>query len=174
MALEDELKKLTAALEENTAALRETLAAAGCASTPDPTPKKPGKKQAKAKEPEPEPEKAEEEAPESEPEKAEEEAPAAEDTKHESGDDRPQMAEFEDPIDTPTQPTGPNAEAVITEITETWKAKMLAADADGKAALKEEFPKLREKWGLGPDDKLIALKDKPENLVGLLDDIKAL
>lgn len=162
MALEDELKKLTAALEENTAALRETLAAAGCASTPDPTPKKPGKKQAKAKEPEPEPE------------KAEEEAPAAEDTKHESGDDRPQMAEFEDPIDTPTQPTGPNAEAVITEITETWKAKMLAADADGKAALKEEFPKLREKWGLKPDDKLIALKDKPENLVGLLDDIKAL
>lgn len=168
MSLEDELKKLTAAVEENTAVLRQTLAASGATATQAPAPE-PAKKKAKSKKADP--------APEPEPEISDETTPTkVGQAKHESGDDRPEEAEFEDPLDTPAKPSTPSVdpEAVIGEITETWKGMLVSADADGKAKLKEAFPKLRSKWGLEPDDKLIALKDKPENLVGLLNDIKAI
>ena len=94
----------------------------------------------------------------------------------------PKETEFSDPLDkdivvvdpgTP-EPAKIDVDAVIAECVETFKAKMVAADAERKAALKDAFPKLRSKWGLVGDAKLITLAPTPEKLVGLLEDIKAL
>ena len=66
-------------------------------------------------------------------------------------------------------------EALIASIIETFKAKMTGApDAERKGLLKTQLPVLRAKWGLGPDDKLAVLTPTPEKLVGLLADIEAL
>lgn len=176
MSIENQLSELIAELKNNTAALREILDA-GSVSVPaaeTPAAKAPAKKQAKVKlEPEvtAEPEPA-----------AEEPAPEPELTPTKVlGDDRPQATEFNDPLDPggtvvvvqgDPEPEKIDVDAVISQITETWKQKLTAADADEKVRLKELFPTLRTKWGLNDGDKLITLKDTPEKLVGLLDDVK--
>lgn len=167
MSIENHLIELIAELKNNTAALREILDAGSVAETP--APKAPAKKQARVKpEPAPEPEPTPEPEPELTPTKV-------------PGDDRPQATEFNDPLDPggttvvvkgDPEPDKVDAESVIEEITTLWKQKLTAADADEKVRLKDAFPTLRSKWGLKDGDKLISLKDKPENLVGLLEDIK--
>lgn len=69
-----------------------------------------------------------------------------------------------------------DVDATIQEIVDTFKAKMTAANDDParKAEIKDAFPKLRSKWGLVADAKLITLAPTPEKLVGLLGDIEAL
>lgn len=168
--LETKIELLTAAITENTAALREILSAG--ATTPVVTePVKPaaapkGKaKAAPAPEPEPAPAPVEEPVTER-PTKVAASAPAEE--------------EFSDPLDPDTKVVVKGStpaidpDAVIAEITETWKGMLSAADADRKTLLKDKFPELRTKWGLADGAKLISLSDRPENLVGLLGDIKAL
>jgi len=171
MSLETLIAENTAAIITNTAALREILAAGGVTPsnvvpiTETPKPAAAPKSKAKAAPtPAPEPVVEETEVP------TKVAAPA------------PKETEFSDPLDkdivvvdpgTP-EPAKIDVDAVIAECVETFKAKMVAADAERKAALKDAFPKLRSKWGLVGDAKLITLAPTPEKLVGLLEDIKAL
>jgi len=167
--LNEQIDLLTAALKENTAAIREILAAGIVPANVVPiteTAKAPAKGKAKAApipEPTPEPE-----------------APAAEELEKPTkvAVTAPKESEFHDPLDPATvvvvQGSTVDPEAVIAEITDTWKKMLTEADADRKNVLKEEFPKLRTKWGLKDGEKLITIASTPENLVGLLNDIKSL
>lgn len=171
--IEELIAANTAALIENTAALREVLAAGGAAPTNvvpiAETPKPAGKKTPAKAEPKPEP--AAEEPVETErPTKVEVTEKAAE--------------EFSDPLDKDTtvvikgDPAPPkiDVDATIKECVDGFKAKMVEAadDAERKAFLKDQFEALRKKWDLAPGAKLITLAPTPEKLVGLLEDIKAL
>lgn len=166
----------TAAINANTAALNEILSAGAATPNPAPqAPKAPAKGKAKAA-----PAPATEPAPETAKEPEAEEPVTETPTKVPVS--APPETEFSDPLDPDTkvvvQGDPPAAKidpnAVITQITDSWKAIMVASDAERKGFLKTEFPKLRAKWGLGPDDKLISLAGQPEKLVGLLGDIKSL
>lgn len=172
MQIEQQLSDLTAAITENTAVLREILAAGGVTPSnvvaiPTLAEVKPAKKTAKA---------APTPAPEPEPVVEETEVPTK------VAAPAPKETEFSDPLDkgievvdpgTP-EPAKIDVDATIAACVETFKAKMASADADRKTALKDAFPKLRSKWGLIGDAKLITLAPTPEKLVGLLGDIKAL
>lgn len=184
MALEDQIAKLIVAIEANTAALQATPSTLvsfetgrDISSTPEaqkaPIKIKKGSKPEPVNEPAPETETAPAAA---EPEISEETVPTKVVTA-ESGDDRPQVDEFVDPLDTP--PTPPkeaqvSPEEIIGRITETWKTMLTTAEPARKTELKDAFPQLREKWGLKEGEKLATLSDKPENLLGLLRDIEAL
>jgi hypothetical protein len=72
------------------------------------------------------------------------------------------------------EPTRLNPVLLITQISDAWKAQLTAADPERKVMLKDKFPELRAKWGLAPDDKLITLIPTPEKLAGLLADITEL
>lgn len=169
MQIEDIIAANTAALIENTKALREVLAA-GIPTNVVPITEAPKEKPAKSKakaaavvvtEPEPEIEK---------PTKV-----AVEATKEE---------EFSDPLDKTIEvvskgspaPEKPeiDVDSVIAKCIDVFKTKMTEAEGERKNQLKDEFPKLRAKWGLAEGAKLITLADRPENLVGLLKDIEAL
>jgi hypothetical protein len=166
MNIEELIAANTAALTENTAALKAVLAAGGAPTNVVPiaeTPKPKAGRPAKAA-PAPEPE----------------EAPIPE-------SDRPtkvpvtetKAEEFSDPLDPSTTVVVPGTvtidpDKMISEITETWKTMLTAADADRKTLLKDKFPELRTKWGLAEGAKLSTIRDTPEKLVGLLEDIKAL
>lgn len=178
MQIEQLLSDLKTSLDANTAALREVLAA-GLPSnvTPITEAPKPAKKQAKsapaptpAVEPEPETPAAVE--PEPETPVVEKPTKVAVDT--------PKEEEFSDPLDKDTtvvvkgSAPAPTADEIIVQITDTWKSMLTAADAERKNLLKDKFPELRAKWGLAEGAKLATLADRPENLVGLLEDIKAL
>ena len=170
MSLETQLASLEAAVIENTAALKAVLAAGGASPAPEKpaaAPKGKAAKAAPAPAPEPEPAPAPVEEPVTErPTKVAAPAPAE--------------TEFSDPLDPDTtvvvQGTTPaiDPDAVIAQITDTWKAMLTAADADRKTMLKDKFPELRTKWGLAEGAKLISLAATPEKLVGLLEDIKTL
>lgn len=176
--IESLLADNTAALIANTAALKEVLSAAvmprtAAEAAAEQAKAAPAKKTAKTKaapltvvEPD-EPETPAE--PEVEkPTKVEVNAPAEE--------------EFSDPLDPDTKvvvkgtpaPAKIDPDAVITQITDAWKALHGAADAARKLELKEVFPTLRTKWGLKDGEKLSVLASTPEKLVGLLEDIQAL
>ena len=174
MSIEAQLSDLKAAITENTAALREILAAGGVPTNVVPiTPEAPkpaaapAKKAAKEK---PAPEPTPEPTPEPEIERPTKVAVST-----------PAEDEFSDPLDPETTvvpgtaPAKIDTDAVINDCVETFKAKMSAADPAGKAKLKDvTFPALREKYGLATGDKLITLSPTPEKLVALLADIKAL
>lgn len=180
--IEDLIAANTAALEANTAVLREILAAGGCAAPTNVVPlaetPKPAKKAAKAeaKPVEPEPETIPETEPEPTPANPVDDVlPMTKVTVAGAtvGDDRPEVEEFSDPLDTPKE-ASQTPEEIIGRITETWKAMLTKGDAERKTFLKDKFPELRKKWGLKEGDKLITLADKPQNLLGLLGDIEAL
>lgn len=176
MSIEAQLSDLKAAITENTAALREILAAGGVPANVVPiateSPKKPATKQAKTKET-PAPEPTPEPAPEPETDRPTKVAVST-----------PAEDEFSDPLDPETtvvpgtgspEPEKIDVDAVIKDCIEIFKGKMTAADPAAKAKLKDvTFPALREKYGLKPDDKLVVLTPTPEKLVALLADIKAL
>ena len=162
--IESKIDQLIASLDANTQALRDILSAGSTAPTSEPA--KVAKKQAKTKLEVVEPE------------------PAAEETPTKVEVAAAPVAEGLDPLDKSTTPCDAEGEpvapkkvdpnAVITEITETWKSMLTSADADRKVMLKDKFPELREKWGLKEGDKLVTLAPTPEKLVGLLADIKKL
>jgi len=166
MNIETLIAENTAALKENTAVLREVLAAGGAPTnvTPITEAPKPAKKKAEKVEPvkeepaavvEPEPEIVAEEAPDIVIPESPEEPP--------------------DHVFVAKESSTPDPEALIASIIETFKAKMTSSDnAERKGFLKTQLPVLRAKWGLGPDDKLAVLTQTPEKLVVLLADIEAL
>jgi hypothetical protein len=179
--IEDLIAANTAALEANTAVLREILAAGGCATptnvvplaeTPKPA-KKAAKAEAKPVEPEPTPEPEQEEPTPANP--VDDVLPMTKVAVAGAvvGDDRPEVEEFSDPLDAPKE-ASQTPEEIIGKITETWKAMLTKGDPERKIFLKDKFPELRAKWGLKEGDKLITLADKPQNLLGLLGDIEAL
>lgn len=166
---EPTLSDLIAAIKDNTAALREVLAA-GIPTNVVPitteTPKPAAAPKGKAKAaPEPE-------------------APAETERPTKVAVETPAAEEFSDPLDPSTKvvvkgdpaPEKIDVDAVIKDCVESFKAHMTAAsdDPERKAFLKDQFPLLREKYGMKPDDKLVVLSPTPEKLVGLLADIKAL
>lgn len=167
MSLEDKLEANTAALKANTEALLAVLAASGntaAAPAPDAAPAKTVKRKA-AQAPEPEPTAA---TP-----GTKVEAPAPAPVAKPPGDDRQEHPEFNDPLDAPAPALDP--QALIADITSSWKALQLAAvDTERKQFLTTKFGELRNKWGLKPEDKLAALTPTPEKLAGLLADIKAI
>ena len=176
MQIEQLIAANTAALEANTEALNKVLAASGTVPTnvvpitaTTEAPKKPATKQAKqapAAAPTPEPE------------------PAVTETPTKVAVAASESDEFSDPLDPETtvvpgtgtpEPMKIDTDAVIAQCVETFKGKMLAADAPTKAKLKDvDFPALRAKYGLADGDKLITLAPTPEKLVALLADIQAL
>lgn len=170
--LETLLSELIAELKNNTAALREVIDAGAVPSNVvaiTETPKPVAKKQAKVKTPEPVTE------PEPEPVTEPEPTPVTE-TPTKVPATGPAPTEFSDPLDKSTVVVvqgDPEVDvsALITQITETFSA---ALKTDRRQAAKDAFPILRAKWGMQPDDKLIALASTPEKLIGLLEDIKAL
>lgn len=173
MSIETHLSDLTVAITENTAALREILAAGGVTPTNvvaiTETPKPAAKKAAKA-----------EALGNGKAVKTAEPEPAAE-TPTKVATPAVKETEFSDPLDPSTEVVTPgdpepviDVEATIAACVETFKQKMLAADPARKAELKEQFPTLRSKWGLIGDAKLASLSGTPEKLVGLLADIEAL
>lgn len=169
--LETEISLLRAAITENTAALREILSA-GSTTPPNVVPISETPKAAKTTKAKPAPEPATP-APTEEPETptkvAVAAAPAAEGLDPLDNSVTPCDAEGE-----PVAPPKLDAPALKNEIIETWKNMLTSADAERKVMLKDKFPELRAKWGLKPDDKLDALLGQPENLAGLLADIKSL
>lgn len=180
--IEDQIAKLTEAIEANTAVLREILAAGGCSTSTNVIPlaeaaPKPQGKKSKAAPVEPEPTPGPEPTPAAAEQEISEETVPTKVVTTESGDDRPQVDEFVDPLDTPPAPPKEaqvSPEEIISRITETWKTMLTGADPATKIELKDAFPQLREKWGLKEGEKLATLSDKPENLLGLLRDIEAL
>lgn len=160
--IQDQLDSLVKAITENTSALREVFAVAALANVVSITETPKLAKLAKSKPvviPEPEPVA---------------ETPTEVDVTVTASD------EFNDPLDPETKVvpgTGTpaiDANAVIADCIEIFKTKMAGADDAKKAELKEQFPTLRAKYGLKPDDKLAVLIPTPEKLVELLREIKAL
>lgn len=171
MQIEQLIAANTAAIEANTEALKAVFTAGGITAPSNivpittETPKPAAKAAGKAKP-----------APETTPEPAMERP-----TKVAA----PAESTAPDPLDPKTvvvvqgtEPEKPviDVDATIQQIVDTFKAKMTAANDDParKAEIKDAFPKLRSKWGLVADAKLITLAPTPEKLVGLLGDIEAL
>ena len=152
--IEETLNALRAAIETNTAVLREVLAAGGAPAPSSvitmPESPKPAKKKA---------EKVEPVTAVEEPVTVVEEAPDI---------------ELPESPEEPATETTLDPEALITQITDMWKTKLTNADPVSKMNLKDKFPELRAKWGLAADAKLITLAPTPEKLAGLLADIKDL
>jgi hypothetical protein len=151
--IEQTLAALTAAITENTAALREVLAASGAPTNVTPIQDAPKAAKKKAEKVEPVKE---------EPAAVVEPEPVAEETPEPETTPEPEPENTLDP------------EALIAQITDAWKATLTAADPERKVMLKAKFPELRAKWGLEADAKLITLSSTPEKLAGLLADIKSL
>jgi hypothetical protein len=184
--IEETLNALRAAITENTAVLREVLAASGAPANVVPMPEapKPAKKQKVEKPPvvesEPPVVESEPSVVEPEPVAVVEPEPVAvvEPEPVAVVEPEPPVVEPEPPVvesePVTEEPTTFNPEALITQVTEAWKAQLTAADPERKVMLKDKFPELRAKWGLAPDDKLITLTPTPEKLAGLLADIKEL
>lgn len=160
MNIETLIAENTAALKENTAVLREVLAAGGAPTNVTPI------QDARQSKSEPKEIKdAKKKAEKVEPTKEEPVAAEPEPVKEETPEPEPEPAAAAETLD---------PESLIAQITDAWKATLTAADPERKVMLKAKFPELRSKWGLEADAKLITLALTPEKLAGLLADIKSL
>lgn len=171
--IEDQLKQLTEAIVSLEASIREVLTAGAVTPTNvtpiTGTPKPAAAPKGKAKAAAPAVVVTEPETP-----------VEAEERPTKVAVETPKETEFSDPLDNKTvvvvqgSAPAPTPDEIIVQITDTWKSLLTAADADRKNMLKDKFPELRAKWGLAEGAKLATLSDRPENLTGLLEDIKAL